>query len=252
MTASPTVVWPIRAYSQTIGALRTIRALAGQERRIGLVVGDAGSGKSFAVRDFAIAHEDTRVVTIPPAALLTSRSLLESIARGLGIKGAEYTHPLRFFDKILLAVQARQAFLIVDEADRLTPKFADLLRSIAEASGQAICLTGCPGVERVIGKIPPVSTRVVLRHRVPPVSPEEALAVLGHDSDFARQHGLRTWDAAVLESAVKETSGNLRLLQALLAQLEAVEKGGTVVAGRGATFQSTLVRKVARDYLWVA
>lgn len=252
MSKPNTPPWPVRAYTETITALRTIQELAGEERRVGVVIGEAGSGKSFAIRDFSLTCDQTRVMVVPPTALLTTRSLLEAVAEGLGIRGARYTHQMRFFDKILVAVKARQAFLIVDEADRLTPKFADLLRAIADESGQALCLSGCPGLEGVISKVAPVATRVVIRHRVPPVSPQEAIAVLGHGSGFAEEHGLRTWDGPLLEVAVKEVSGNMRLLHALLAQVELVEKGGTQIAGRDATFQSVLVRKLVREYLWVA
>lgn len=252
MSKPDTPPWPVRAYTETISALRTIQELAGEERRVGVVIGEAGSGKSFAIRDFCLTDEKARMVVVPPSAILTSRALLKAIADGLGVRGAEWAHRMKTFEQILAAVQARQAFLIVDEADRLTPKFADLLRAIAEGSQQALCLSGCPGLEGVISKVAPVATRVVIRHRVPPVSPEEAVAVLGHGSDFAREHGLSTWDAPLLEAAVKEVSGNLRLLHALLAQVELVERGGTQVKGRDATFQSVLVRKLVREYLWVA
>ena len=61
-------------------------ALVGGERRFGVRVGEAGSGKSFVLRDFAKTAENIYLCSIPPADVLSPSGLMQVIAQALGVQ----------------------------------------------------------------------------------------------------------------------------------------------------------------------
>ena len=248
MASAPSVVaWPVESYRRALVALKSVLALVGGERRFAVLVGEAGSGKSFVLRDFCKATENVHLCSLPPADIVTPTVLLQVLAQAIGVEGT-FRFKFDAFNVLLSHFRAFSGVLVVDEADRLSQKRLDLLRGLAEATHGAVVLAGCPALEETVRRVPAVATRVASRHVMRAVSGDDLCAVLGHDALFAAEHGLRTWDEAILRAVAQETRGNLRQVQVVLRYLEQSEAGGAALAGRGAMFQENLVSRIVDTY----
>lgn len=201
-------VWNVRPFQNTLRALEAIRHLDGPER-LGLIIGPAGSGKTLAVEVYAGQAGDVAAVECPPRAVQSTRVLLETIGEAVGapshIRNADYA----------IAIGRRLAdvgvYLIIDEADRLSLRHADLIRAIADACERPICLVGTPSLERILSMHAPIAQRVGFRYEVPPASLEDLEQALR--PQFSQK---------VLQTVHTLTGGNLRYVNVLIRQLRMV------------------------------
>lgn len=241
--------WPLASHAEGVATLDSMRHLVAADRRFGVITGEAGSGKTSIIRAFTASYERANCCRVPPKELLATKTLLLALAEPL-FACVDYLSKSELFALLKKSLADTWRLVVIDEADRLTPTMLDLIRDLAEASQAPFCLVGCPSLERVIRRVQPVASRVCLHYRVPPVTAEEVVAVIGHGSAFAETHGIPTWPHATLAAAVKEAGGNLRVLRTLLAQITLAQDTGLVLAGRPDSFQQAAVRKIAEDYLF--
>ncbi len=129
MPPAPPLAWPVEPYRRALDAIGALRTLAREERRLGVLVGAPGSGKTFAVREFCRSVPEAHFCTVPPRQVLTVRSLLAAIAEGTGLPSAYGMPPGRHFDELCQVLRTFPVFLFIDEADRLTQGNVDLIRS---------------------------------------------------------------------------------------------------------------------------
>ena len=236
-------VWNVKAFQELYTALDAVRKVAVRQRPLGLVTGPAGSGKTFTANVYvANAKADAVLVTTPPRDILTARIMLESIAIAMGIEPQSYRLKSELYDAVLDAVQERNAFLIIDEADRLRASNADMLREIAEVTGKPLCYLGCPTVEAILARVPATHHRIGFRHSVLPVELDDletALVNRALDAD-----GKRKLDRETVSAIYDCTRGNLRHVESLVHLLRVAQRQGAPVE-----LTPTVVKQLNKRFL---
>ena len=220
----PLNIWKVKPFVELTTALTNVRALSVPHRPLGLITAPAGFGKTFTAQVFAHAHDDVVIVRVPPAELLTLRRLLDEIAVVLGINpdGFRYSSPL--FDALVDDLQRKDRFVIADEADRLRPGLADVLRELSELSGRALCYLGCPRTNQILARVPATHHRIGFFHTMLPVTMEDVLPYLiGLSLDST---GSRRLDEPTAKQIFKESGGNLRHIETLCHQMGGANTNG--------------------------
>lgn len=214
-------LWNVKPHRDCLLALGAIRELVAPEC-LGLIIGPAGSGKSFSIDVYRDKHTDTRVVEVPPRVVQSTGCLLDSIAEVLGVSPRKPNS--EYAEAIATHLRDSGTYLILDEADRLTVDHADLIRSICDHAGRAICLAATPAIEVILAKHAPIAQRVGLRFPVARVGFEDLEQAFAN-SDFPHE---------VLQEAYTLGNGNLRIINVLIRQLRASNVQPTVKIARAA------------------
>ncbi len=110
------------------------------KRRIGVVVGEAGVGKTTAISEYAKEHSDAIVVYAHRS--MTLKGLFKTIARRIGADDRGLTSDI--FDRITERLGDR--LLIIDEAEHMSIPMLDELRRLndTEYGGSGLLLVGLP------------------------------------------------------------------------------------------------------------
>jgi len=124
--------------------VRTAITMAQDEAGIAVIVGEAGCGKTTAVRQYAVNSYSALLVDVDPS--FSQVVLLHEIARAAGVEAMGSTSTV--IERIITALRGRDAVLIVDEADYLSDASLELLRRIIHDKAQAgVVLVGLPRLE---------------------------------------------------------------------------------------------------------
>jgi len=110
------------------------------ENEIGVCCGDAGIGKTYAVKRYAI--DNTDVILIEADLGYTPKVLFSEIHKKLGFDGCGTIHGM-FLD-IIDKLKASGRLIIIDEAEHLPYKSLELLRRIYDKAQVGILLVGMP------------------------------------------------------------------------------------------------------------
>ena len=207
-------IWKVRPFDELMQAFASVRAIFVPRRPLGLVMGAAGSGKTFAAQVFAKNERDVVIVTVPPKDILSARLLLDELAVALDMEPQSYRYRADLFFALVDSLVAHPRFLIIDESDRLRPSLADLLRELAELSGQPLCYLGCPAVDAIVARVPATHHRIGFRHNVKPVELEDVEAALINKA--LEPDGRRRLDQATVDAIFECTRGNLRHMESLV------------------------------------
>lgn len=107
---------------------------------IGLCYGEAGIGKTVAVKEYSRAYSDSILIETDPG--YTTKSLLMELHKRLGLscKGCVYD----LMDEITRKLYESGRLLIIDEAENLPYKALEALRRIHDKTGVGILLVGMP------------------------------------------------------------------------------------------------------------
>ena len=182
-----------------------------QERALGVITGEVGSGKTVATRAATAALDASRHTIIylgNPA--IGARGLYAAIVTALG--GMPRFHKANLIPQTadLLAAEenerGKQVVVIVDEAHLLTPDQLEELRLLTNAdmdshSPFACVLIGQPTLRRRIklGTFAALDQRIALRFAMPPMTPVETGAYIAHHLNLAgRADTLFSDDATAL------------------------------------------------------
>ncbi len=182
-----------------------------QERALGVVTGEVGSGKTVATRAATAALDASRHTIIylgNPA--IGARGLYAAIVTALG--GVPRFHKANLIPQtadLLAAEEAergKHVVVIVDEAHLLAPDQLEELRLLTNAdmdshSPFACVLIGQPTLRRRIklGTFAALDQRIALRFAMPPMTPVETGAYINHHLNLAgRADTLFSDDATAL------------------------------------------------------
>ena len=181
------------------------------ERALGVITGEVGSGKTVATRAATAALDASRHTIIylgNPA--IGARGLYAAIVTNLG--GVPRFHKANLIPQTadLLAAEenerGKHVVVIVDEAHLLAPDQLEELRLLTNAdmdshSPFACLLIGQPTLRRRIklGTFAALDQRIALRFAMPPMTPTETGAYIGHHLNLAgRADTLFSDDATAL------------------------------------------------------
>lgn len=117
-----------------------VARIAHLENEIGVVSGDAGLGKTFAVREYTRLNPG--VILIEADLGYTARTLFQELHRMLGYDGRGALHDL--FSDVVMKLRGADRLIIVDEAEHLPYRALEMLRRVYDKAGIGILLVGMP------------------------------------------------------------------------------------------------------------
>lgn len=106
--------------------------------KIGVAYGDAGNGKTMAIKEYCKQNPEALMITVSPC-FSTITGVNELIAEELRIKGKVAR---RVYAEIVNKLKGSNRVIIIDEAQHLTVRVINHLRSITDASGIGIAFVG--------------------------------------------------------------------------------------------------------------
>ena len=168
---------------QEIGFIETVNAnklfeLADSCRigqRIAIITGDAGLGKTTAVREYAARHSD--VVAIYCHQTMTVKGLFQKICQALKLDDRGRAELL--FERCAARLGEMRGLLIIDEAEHLSLKALDEVRRLndSEYGGSGVLLTGLPRFFEMVKSrrhdYAYLSDRIRQHHSMRPLQPAE-------------------------------------------------------------------------------
>lgn len=199
-------------YVQTTTArkVREILRLAHVEGEINVVYGEAGLGKTLALRAYAADYPDAILLEVDPG--YTARVVLQELADRLGLSSRGSIHDLS--DAIISKLRGSGRIILVDEAELLPYRALEVLRRIHDKSNGSIGLV-LAGMPRLLinlkgkkGELVQLYSRIGFAFNLGnalPKSDVEAIAsqLLGDDSGLG-------------DALYEACSGNTRRLSKLL------------------------------------
>lgn len=118
--------------------------LVSKNRMMGMLIGDAGAGKTTALRDYARKHPASILVEADPG--YTPRVFFEELCSRLNISAPNTTHAK--FTQAVDKLKNSGRLLMIDEAEWLPTETLEYVRRIHDKAGIGIVLCGLPRLER--------------------------------------------------------------------------------------------------------
>ncbi len=109
-----------------------------------LIYGEAGSGKTTAIKEYIKQHPEAILIEVIPG--MSTKSLLQTICEKLNISGVVTIEEM--ITAISKEFKRREAVLIIDEAENLTTRTLEILRRIWDFSRVPIAFVGTYNVVR--------------------------------------------------------------------------------------------------------
>ena len=135
------------AETSTLEKMRRAITIAQDEGDIAVIIGDAGSGKTTALRQYAKESHSALLIEVDTS--FSQVTLMAEIARKLGVESKGGQNAV--VERVIEALKGRDAVLIVDEADYLSGKALELLRRVINDKAQTgVVLVGLPELEHKI------------------------------------------------------------------------------------------------------
>lgn len=110
------------------------------EREIGVVVGDPGSGKTVALKEYAKANPDVILVEADPG--YTAKALFDDICLRVGCQSGQSLH--RMFTDVVEKLRDSGRMIILDEAENLPYRALEMTRRVHDKAEIGILLVGMP------------------------------------------------------------------------------------------------------------
>jgi len=200
------------AETNSLAKIRKAVTIAQDEADVAVVIGEAGSGKTTALRQYAAESQSALLVEVDPS--FTQVTLMKEIARLLGVesKGGQTAVTGRIVD----ALTGRDAVLIVDEADYLSDASLELLRRVVnDKSGTGVVLVGLPRLEYKIRNLrndhQQLQSRIGVMAKLAAMDRGDAERIVsGVWKDLPRQ---------VLDAFAKTAGGSVRTLVKLMGRV---------------------------------
>lgn len=132
------------AETTVLDQVRRAASIAQDDADIAVIVGDAGTGKTTALRRYEAESHSAFLVEVDPS--FTKNVLVTEIARTVGVdpKGGMTL----VISRIIETLRERDAVLIIDEADYLSDSSLELVRRIINDKAKTgVVLAGLPRLE---------------------------------------------------------------------------------------------------------
>jgi DNA transposition AAA+ family ATPase len=124
--------------------VRRAITIAQDDAAIAIIIGEAGSGKTTALRQYAKESYSALLIDVDPS--FSQVVLMNEIARALGVEDKGGTNAV--ISRIIEALKDRDAVLIIDEADYLSDSSLELVRRIINDKARTgVVLVGLPTLE---------------------------------------------------------------------------------------------------------
>ena len=124
--------------------IQTFCDLVLKHQIIGMLTGDAGCGKTTAIKDFSKVHPS--VILIEADHGYTAKALFDELCTELGLddRGSLHQKLVRIVNKL----KDSGRLIIVDEAEHLPYRALELIRRVHDKAGVGIALCGMPRLEK--------------------------------------------------------------------------------------------------------
>lgn len=106
--------------------------------KIGVIYGDAGIGKTMGIRHYCELNPMAISITISPA-FATMSGVNDLLSDKIGVRE---TSARRIYSELVNRLSGSGRVIIIDEAQHLTKKTLEHLRSISDETGVGICFVG--------------------------------------------------------------------------------------------------------------
>jgi type II secretory pathway predicted ATPase ExeA len=166
-------------------------------RGIGMVTGDAGSGKTSSLRAFTAALNPSlyRVVYFP-LATVTVQDFYRGLALSLGLEAAfrkvDLFHQIQTTIQSLYSEKRITPVIILDELQLASSNFLSDLHLLFNFSMDSenpfiLMLCGLPSLSTKLSLMhqQPLAQRLIMRYKAPPLTPDETRAYLEHHLTLA-------------------------------------------------------------------
>jgi len=132
------------AETTTLEKMRRAITIAQDEADIAVIIGDAGTGKTTALRQYEKESHSALLIEVDPS--FSQVTLMNEIARALGVEAKGGQNAV--VERVIEALNGRDAVLIIDEADYLSDSALELIRRIVnDKSHTGVVLVGLPRLE---------------------------------------------------------------------------------------------------------
>jgi len=210
------VVVPTAETTTTTQVHRAI-TMAQDEVDIAVIVGEAGTGKTTAVKQYVRNTHSALLVEVDPS--FSQTTLVHAIAEQVGLETSGGTNAI--IERIISALRTRDAVLIVDEADYLSPASLELVRRVIhDKSNTGVVLTGLPRLEYKIKSLKndhqQLASRVGILLKVAKMKKRDAEKILsGLWNDLPKD---------VVDEFIKTSNGSTRTLVKLMSRVHQLMK----------------------------
>ncbi|MDO4434875.1 MAG: AAA family ATPase [Cardiobacteriaceae bacterium] len=126
--------------TKTAARILEIVGLAHAMNECHVVIGEAGLGKTVALKHYAENHSHVIMLEIDPT--YTAKTLLKALCEKLGLR-AERTNAA-MLDAVVEKLKDSNRLIIVDEAELLAHQPLEILRRIHDKAGVGLVLAGMP------------------------------------------------------------------------------------------------------------
>lgn len=166
--------------TKTANRILEICGLAHAMSDIYLVIGEAGLGKTMALKQYVSQNSNVIMLEIDPT--FSVKVLLNELCNKLGIvvSGSKSNHHM--MDLIVEKLKGSERLLIIDEAELLAYKPLEILRRIHDKAGMGMVLAGMPHLRANLrggkGEYKQLYSRVGLALDIKKRLPSEDIALL--------------------------------------------------------------------------
>jgi DNA transposition AAA+ family ATPase len=217
-------------------------------RYIGICHGEPGVGKSFAAMRFSHWNEGILSVNVANPAVPEIIELI-NVCRGVLLSapvtntpkiinqevmkrvvsyGISYQQSQGETDIILMAQQCHKQcpLVMIDEADRLNIYSLEQIRHLYDELHFGLILIGMPGIEKRLSRFPQLYSRIGFSHEYKKLSEDEMRFILpGKWVELGLEYRPKVFsDVEAMNTIIRVTSGNFRLLERLLSQIKRILK----------------------------
>jgi DNA transposition AAA+ family ATPase len=132
------------AETTTMEQVRRAITIAQDEADIAVIIGEAGSGKTTALRQYAKESHSALLIEVDPS--FSKVVLMNEIAHALGVEDKGGMNAV--IDRVVETLKDRDSVLIIDEADYLSDSSLELVRRIInDKAHTGVVLVGLPQLE---------------------------------------------------------------------------------------------------------